>query len=109
MRTISNDFNILFMCSICNFLHWKDLSRPIDQVCYMNDLCSGGKCIGIHFYDIIIIFYRKWKIDPYQFYTLSFFALFPGVDHIGIVLFCQNNFIAGLKIQTKNDRIQAFS
>ena len=95
MSTINQYINIFFLCSIGNFTHRHFLANPVYHVCNLYHFCFGSKSIGVLFYQIIFIFAGQFQIYPNQFYAFSFFTLFPGANHVGIILFGKHHFITG--------------
>lgn len=69
------------------------LPKQINEVCDMHNLGSCRDGILIEFHNGGIVFKRLWKLDPNQFYFIALFPLFPGIHHVGVIVFAQYHFI----------------
>ena len=101
MRAICNHFYTRGMGSICNFSNRHDLATPVDQVGHHHNLCLGGKGFGIAISNFILIFHGKLQVYPDQFDAITLFPLLPCIDHVGIILPCEDNFISRFEIEAK--------
>ena len=92
----------------CNLTGRQDLSVPIDDMGDVHHFGFGGKGLGVLLHEIGIVFTGQVEVDPDQFDLVAQFPLFPGIDHIGIILFGQHHFISLLKRQSKDHGFQSF-
>ena len=58
------------------------------------------------FYEVVLILTRQVEVHPNQFDAFPFLPLFPGGDHVGIILFGKHHFIAGFEFEPEDDRFQ---
>ena len=87
MGCIHQHFCALFVCCVCDSAGRQDLTVPIDDVGDVNDTCFGRKLRRVGIREVILVSGGQIQIYPNQFDAIAFFALFPGINHVWIIIF----------------------
>ena len=105
---IHQDLDPARMRSIGNLAHRQDLAIPVDHVGDMHEFGTIShrchKLVG----DLILTLNWKIKIQPFQHHSIAVCALFPGVDHVGIILPGEDDFVSGFESQPEDHGFNRF-